>query len=126
MKKLLLALLLVHVTAFAALAQHRHGNKGPNGGVMEDVAGVHAELMTSGNAITFHITDEDGKPVATRNFTASALVVDGSRRETLSLSPGSDNTLVGAAQVTIAVDAQITLQLKTERKSGQARFKMKN
>ena len=59
----------------SALAQHKHGSmKGPNGGPMEDVAGVHAELVVSGNVVTINIFDESNKPSA-KGFTGSALVV---------------------------------------------------
>ena len=54
---------------------------------MEDVAGVHAELLTSGTTITINIFDEGNKPIATKGFTGSALVVRGSERETVTLRP---------------------------------------
>jgi hypothetical protein len=109
--------------AWPADAQHAHGSKGPNGGQMEDVAGVHAELMTAGSTITINVFDEDNKPVATKGFTASALVVRGSDRETLSLAPSGDNALKGEAKKAVA-GAAITVTLRTAAgKTGQARFK---
>ena len=90
---------------------------------MEDVAGVHAELMTSGNAITFNILDEANKPVATSGFTGSVLVVSGSERETITLSPSGASAMKGEAKKPIAPNASITLMLKTQQgKSGQAKF----
>jgi nitrogen fixation protein FixH len=90
------ALALIAALAFAApaAAQHTHGpQKGPNGGQMDDVAGVHAELLTAGNTITINVFDEDNKPVATTGFTGSALVVRGSERETVALKPAAPNAL---------------------------------
>jgi hypothetical protein len=58
-------------------------SKGSNGGQLEDVAGVHAELLTSGNTITINVFDEGNKPDATKGFAASALVARGSERETV-------------------------------------------
>jgi hypothetical protein len=47
-------------------AQHSHGvSKGPNGGKMQDVAGVHVELVVAGNTVTINAFDEDNKPVGT-------------------------------------------------------------
>lgn len=43
-----------------------------NGGTMEDVAGVVAELVGSGNTLTVQVFDESGKPVPTKGFAASA------------------------------------------------------
>ena len=53
--KYVLALLTTLALSGPALAQHAHATSGPNGGQMEDVAGVHAELMTSGNTITINV-----------------------------------------------------------------------
>ncbi|MDP2411497.1 MAG: hypothetical protein Q8M26_14580 [Pseudolabrys sp.] len=119
------ALAVVTVFAFAgpAIAQHAHGSKGPNGGLMEDVAGVHAELLTSGNTITVNIFDEDNKPVSTKGFTASALVVRGSEREPVTLS-AADNALKGDSKTAVGANATVLVTLKTAAgKSGQARFK---
>lgn len=108
-----------------AAAQHAHGAKGPNGGLMEDVAGVHAELLTSGNTVTINVLDESSKPVSVKGYTASALVVNGSNRETVTLSESGDNVLKGDAKTPIARSSQITVMIKTSGgKSGQARFKV--
>ncbi len=71
----------------SAMAQHAHGAKGPNGGVMEDVAGVHAEFIPAGNAISFNFFDEGNRPLSTKDYVASALVVSGQDRETVKLVP---------------------------------------
>ncbi len=123
--KYVLALVAALVMAAPAMAQHAHGSKGPNGGLMEDVAGVHAELITSGNTVTINIYDEGNKPVATKGFTASALVVNGADRETLTLAPSTENSLKGDAKKPVGKGASISVTLKTAAgKSGQARFKM--
>src|SRR5438093_116724 len=82
MMKYVLALIATITLSGPAAAQHVHGAKGTNGGQMEDVAGVHAELMTAGNTITINVFDEGNKPIATKGFTASALVSRGPERET--------------------------------------------
>ena len=121
--KFALALIAALAFAGAAIAQHAHGDKGPNGGQMLDVADVHAELLIAGNTITINIFDEGTKPVATKGFTASALVVRGPERETVALAPSGENALKGDAKKS-ATGAAITVTLKTAAgKSGQARFK---
>ena len=124
MKYILACLVALAFTA-PAPAQHAHGaQKGPNGGQMEDVVGVHAELLTSANTITINIFDEGGKPVNAGEYSASALIVSGSNRETVSLAPSVNNSLNGVAKSPIAAGATITLLLKTGAgKTGQARFK---
>jgi len=124
MFKYALALAAAFAFAAPAVAQHSHGNKGPNGGIMEDVAGVHAELLTSGNTITINILDEGNKPLATKGYTASALVIRGAEREPVALTPTAENVLKGDAKTAIGKGVTVLVTLKTAAgKSGQARFK---
>ncbi|MFG1303133.1 hypothetical protein V5F34_03245 [Xanthobacter autotrophicus] len=122
----MLKCLLVACSLFAAapaLAQHAHGaQKGPNGGPMEDIAGVHAELVVAGESLTFHVLDEAGKPVDTTGFTGSAMLVSGPDRKTIQLAAGGP-ALVGKAPAPIAKGSAITLLIRTAAgKSGQAKF----
>jgi nitrogen fixation protein FixH len=124
--KYVLALVAMLAFAASAVAQHSHGpQKGPNGGPMEDVAGVHAELVAAGNTITINIFDEGNKPIATPGFTASALIVRGSERETLTLAPSGENALKADSKKPIGPGTAVTVTLKTATgKSGQTRFKL--
>jgi len=110
----------------SALAQQKHDHgedRGPNGGAVEDVAGVHAEFVANGAAVTFNILDENNKPVAAKGYTGSVLIVSGSERETVQLT-AADTALKGEAKKPIAAGSTVTLQVKTDAgKSGQARFK---
>jgi nitrogen fixation protein FixH len=120
--KYVLALVAALAATEPVAAQHAHGAKGPNGGQLEHVAGVHAELLTDGNTITINVFDEGNKPVSTNGFAASALVVRGSDREAVALTPSAENLLKGDAKKAIA-GAVITVTLKTAAgKTGQARF----
>lgn len=124
MKKIILIAALLLGFAAPVLAQvHAHGEKGPNGGSMQDVAGVHAELMVVDRTLTIHVYDEAGKTVPTTGFSGSILVGSGQARQVVQLTPGAGNTLVGTATASVARGAQMTLQLKTSGgKSGQAKF----
>jgi hypothetical protein len=118
---LLVAALLLSVSA---VAQHKHSERGPNGGQMVDVAGVDAELLISGTTLTINIFDESNKPIPTKGFAASALVVAGSDQETVALAPSGQNALTGTAKKPVASGAAVTVMLKTAAgKSGQARYK---
>jgi nitrogen fixation protein FixH len=120
--KYVLTIIAMIVLTELAAAQHTHGSKGPNGGQMEDVAGVHAELLTDGNTITINVFDQANKPVSTNGFAASAVVARGSEREAVPLTPSAENALKGDAKKAIA-GAVITVTLKTAAgKTGQARF----
>ena len=123
--KYILAFIAALALASPVAAQHAHGQKGPNGGIMEDVAGVHAELLTSGTSVTINILDENNKPLKVSGYTASALVVNGPDRETIKLEPSGESALKGETKKAVARNTQITIMLKTAAgKSGQARFKI--
>jgi hypothetical protein len=121
--RLVLAILAALSMASPAFAEEYE--KGPNGGLMLDVAGIDAELMTSGNTVTINIFEAyNPKPVSTKGYTAAVLIVSGANRETLTLAPSGENSLKGEAKKPIPPDVTITLTLKTEAgKSGQVRFK---
>jgi len=59
---------------------------------------VVAELVTSGNTLTVHVFDEGGKPVPTKGFSGSALVVAGANKETVTLAASRENALAGHHQ----------------------------
>ena len=118
---LMLAALLFVAPAWAQ--QHSHGTKGPNGGTLADVAGVHVEFVPSGNALTFNVLNEDNKPVSTKGYSGSAPIVNGQDRETVTLATSGENALKGEASKAIS-GAAITLMIKTDGgKTGQARYK---
>ena len=123
MKKLMIVAAML-LWAGVAVAQHSHGTmKGPNGGPMQDIVGVHAELVLAGNVVTINILDESNKPTSAKGFSGSALIVSGGNRETVQLAPSGDNALKGEAKNPVAAGATVTLVLKNAAgKSGQVKF----
>ena len=123
MRKFLIAAAMI-LWAGIAVAQHSHGStKGPNGGAVQDIAGVHAELVLAGNAVTINILDESNKPVSAKGFSGSVLIVSGGNRETVQLAPSGETALKGEAKAAIAAGATVTLVLKNAAgKSGQVKF----
>jgi hypothetical protein len=121
--RFVLAILAALSMASPAFAEEYE--KGPNGGLMLDVAGIDAELLTSGNTVTINVFEATSpKPVSSKGYTAAVLIVSGSSRETLTLAPQGENSLKADAKTPIAPGATITLTIKTaEGKSGQVKFK---
>ena len=122
--KIVIAAVLSIALASAALAQHKHGStKGPNGGIVEDVAGVHAELVAAGTTVTFNILDENNKAISAQGMTGSALIVNGTDRETIKLGAAGESALKGEVKKARAPKSSVTLMLKTPAgKSGQAKY----
>lgn len=112
--------------AMAATEGHRHkeGEKGPHGGVMQDIAGYEAELVMEGNKVTLYLIDHaTNKAVQTDGMKASVLLVQGTTRKgTITLNPAGDK-LEGTGEVPAGSDAVISLRL-ANGKSGQARFEL--
>ncbi len=124
MRKFVLMAAMLLALAPTAFAQgHGHAEKGPNGGAMQDVVGLHAELVVADRTLTIHVYDEAGKPVPTTGYTGSVLVGTGQTRQVVQLAPGAGNTLAGTATAVVPKGAQMTLQIKTAAgKSGQVKF----
>ena len=119
-------LAIILLSLIWAAPSFAHGSeKGPNGGQMEDVAGIDAELVTSGNKVTINVFDpKDTKPVPTKGYSAAVLIANGTAKETVTLAVSGENSLQGEAKAPIAPGASVTLTIKTaEGKSGQAKFK---
>jgi hypothetical protein len=119
------ALLFIATILFAAPASAEDYEKGPNGGLMLDVAGIDAELLTAGNTVTINVFEAfKAKPVSTKGYVGAVLVTGSAGRETVALTPQGENSLKGEAKNPIPPGATITLTIKTaEGKSGQVKFK---
>lgn len=121
MKKMLVVAFAL-LFAGPAFAQHVH-QKGPNGGPLEDVAGVHIEMIASGRTLKFNVFDEANKPMSSKGLSGSALVSSGADRETLPLVV-ADHALTAEARKDIAPGSTVSITLKgADGKSGQAKFK---
>jgi hypothetical protein len=119
------ALLLIAIMLFAVPASAEEYEKAPNGGLLLEVAGIDAELMTAGNTVTINVfVPNTARPVPSDDFTAAALIVSDSNRERISLTPQGENSLRGDAKAPVARGATVTLTIRTaEGKSGQVIFK---
>lgn len=122
-----LILALITVLMFAAPAAAEEYEKGPNGGLMFEVAGLDAELLTSGNSVTINVFDAKNHTlIATKGYSAAVFIAGGAGRETVALAPLGENSLSreGEAKAAISPGTTITLTIKTaDGKSGQAKFK---
>src|SRR5258708_28064727 len=109
--RFVLAILAALSIASPAVAEEYE--KGPNGGLMLDVAGIDAELLTSGSAVTINVFEAfKPKPVSTKGYTGAVLVTGGAGRETVALAPQGENSLKGEAKNPIPAGATITLTIK--------------
>jgi len=122
---LVLAALVLAALLLAVPAAAEEYEQGPNGGLMLDVAGIDAELLTAGSTVTINVFKAfSPTPVSTKGYSAAVLITSSSGRETVALAPSGENSLKGEAKGAIAPGATITLTIKTaEGKSGQVKFR---
>ena len=100
----------------SAVAQHKHSTmKGPNGGPMADVAGVHAELAVAGNTVTINLFDETNKPVSSKGFSGSALIVSD---EALSRETGPATEFI----VVMSGEPQGGIKIRRRDAAGRGRY----
>jgi hypothetical protein len=117
------ALATLTLPAFAQGHKHHHGEMGPNGGMMQDVAGAHVELVVADRTLTAYLYDEAGRPVSAAGYVGSTVVGVGQARQVVPLEPSDGNTLSGTIPAAPAPGTRILLQFTTpEGKTGQARF----
>ncbi len=119
------ALLVIASVIFASPVLAEEYEKGPNGGLMLDVAGIDAELLTSGTVVTINVFDASSPtPISTKGYSAAVLIAGGNSRETVALAPSGANSLKGEAKGAIGPGMTITLTIKTaEGKSGQVKYR---
>src|ERR1041385_4153035 len=93
------ALWLIATIWFVAPASAGDHEKGPNRGLLLDVAGIDAEIMTTGNTVTINVFEAfKAKPVSTKGYVGAVLISGGSARETVTLAPQGENSLKGEAK----------------------------
>lgn len=98
------------------------GKQGPNGGNVVVSDGHPVELVASASELTFFIRDGGGQAMDTRGMSARAIVQDGGKAVTVTLSPIAPNRFVGALAVPIGAGGRVVFSTRAHGHSLQARF----
>lgn len=111
------ALLLMATPAFG------HDVKGPHGGRIADVGGLHAELVAKGNVVDVYLTDSADKPVSAAGYKAVAVIAARGKSLRIELEPAGDNRLTGKAADPITGIPRGAVRLTgPDGKTSQAKF----
>ena len=114
-----LAALAVMALAGTALG---HGGPGAHGGRIEDAGPWHAELVTAGREVAVYLSDADGRPLAPRGFSGTAILVASGGPARIPLAPDGP-CLAGTAPVVLGDRPAGALRLTGPGgASGSARF----
>ncbi|OYQ36928.1 hypothetical protein CHU95_02775 [Niveispirillum lacus] len=122
---LIMLLPLSGVVAAEKGHDHSHGTaeKGKHGGIVQDVAGVEAELVITTGTIAVYLSDHSAVPVSPEGAMASVLLTQGtSRVGTIALKPVGDR-LEGKGEVPAGADIVLSLRTK-DGKTGQAKYEL--
>lgn len=121
MKKFSMAVAGAVLLAGAALAHAPE--KGKNGGQQVDAGNYHVEAVVKGNTINVFVTDHGEKPVSTKGFKGTAVLVVGGKPAKITLAPRGENVLTGTAPVELTAPIRGAIQItSSDNETVQAKF----
>jgi hypothetical protein len=96
--------------------------KGPGGPVV-DAAGHHVEFVNEGADLSFFLSDEGGKPIASKGAKARAVIQDQGKTQTVPLTNSDPNKLIGNLSQPLKAGTRVVLSATmADGHSIQARF----
>jgi methionine-rich copper-binding protein CopC len=121
---------LKHILVAAALTLIMPGmllahdeEKGPNGGPVVDAAGHHVEFVNEGADLSFFLSDEGGKPIASKGAKARAVIQDQGKTQTVPLTNSDPNKLIGNLSQPLKAGTRVVFSATmADGHSIQARF----
>lgn len=119
---MMLRMLMAAVVGLTVIASAEAQTKGPNGGVVVRVEDHPIEFVMRDQEIVFYVGDHDGKPISTKGRKARAIVQDGGKTVTVTLSPAAPNMFVGKLATPLGAKARVAFSGVIEGHSLQARF----
>lgn len=97
------------VLSSSAVAFAHDEAKGPNGGQVVDAEGHHVEFVPAPGVITFFLSDEAGKPIASAGATGKAIVQQDGKTSPVDLAPAEPNKLSAKLAAPLAPGAKIAV-----------------
>lgn len=83
--------------------------KGPNGGRVMEASGHHIEFVPSPTEVTFYLSDEAGKPIASKDAKAKAFLQDGGKTTPLALTPADPDKLTAKLTAPLHPGAKVAV-----------------
>ena len=118
-----LVALLIATGASAHDDAHLDTIASPHGGQQRMVGAYHFELVVTPATLQIYVTDHASNPTAAEKASATAIVLSGKSRQTVTLAPKGGNLLEGTGNFdpTQPVKAVVTIQFP-DQDALQARF----
>lgn len=92
---LLLTCVFVSSLAWAHSDEYLDTVAAPHGGQLRMAGAFHFELVVTATALQLHVTDHAGKAVSTLGASGNAVTLGKAGKQTVALSPRSENVLEG-------------------------------
>lgn len=106
-KSIQIAALSLFLTSSAAFAHEEA--KGPNGGQVADASGHHVEFVPAAGEVTFFLSDEEGKPIASLGAKGKVIVQQDGKANPVELAPAEPNKLSAKLAAPLASGAKLAL-----------------
>jgi hypothetical protein len=119
---MILRALMIAAISLTLIVNADAETKGPNGGIVVRADDHPIEFVLRGQEIVFYLGDHDGKPMPTKGMKARAVVQDGGKTSTITLSPAAPNMFVGKLAAPLGAKARVVFSTAFEGHSLQARF----
>lgn len=123
MTKKLAALAFAALLSLSAGALAHAPEKGKHGGQQTDAGNYHVEAVARGNTLEVFVTDHGEKPVSTKGFKGTAVLVVNGKAQRISLAPKGDNVLIGTSPVELKAPLRGAVQITNDsNETVQAKF----
>lgn len=116
-----LALSVSHVTL---ASEKDHDAKPMHGGVVSVVKDVNYELVAKPDTIALYVIDH-GKPVSTKNGTATLTLLSGTEKAEVKLEPAGENKLEAKGTFKVQPGTKVAGTVKLEGKTANVKFALK-
>ena len=117
-KRTIFGLVVAALALGTAVAQ----SKGPNGGSVIKSDGHPIEFVNNGQEIVFFFSDDDGSPMSMKGVSARAVIQEGGKTSTVTLSAVEPNKMIGKLPAPLVSGARVVVSAKLHGHSLQARF----
>jgi len=104
--------------------EHAHDAKPVYGGVVSVVKDVNYELVAKSDSITLYVTDH-GKPVDTKDATATLILLSSSDKSEVKLDPAGENKLQAKGTFKVDKGTKVVASISTGGKPQSVRFTLK-
>ncbi|RZI40444.1 hypothetical protein EGT07_24245 [Herbaspirillum sp. HC18] len=104
--------------------EHAHDAKPQYGGVVSVIKDVNYELVAKPDSIALYVNDH-GKPVDTKNASASLTLLSAAEKSEVKLAPAGENKLEAKGNFKVPSGTKVAGSVKIDDKANNVKFTLK-